>query len=299
MAVEQVSQGLLGGVDMGRSCCWLARTSLGWSSLYYHLPACLPASCLACLPACPPAQVIEPVRSRCLCIRVAAPTQQAIEAQLHAVAGGEKLSLPPHLAARLAAGCDRNLRRALLSLEACKVQQYPFDEGQEVSTPDWEMYIQVGRRLGGWVGATGFYQMLAVWTAVLMWYCCKPWPRCTALTLPAWLPARVLLPAPLQEIAGDVLGEQSPKRLFQVRAKLYELLVNCIPPEVGGWGEGEGRMLSAQAWVLELIEGGWRVVGPRGQRAARGRLHAPSESSRSLPGLLPAYCTGAYLWGPC
>lgn len=37
-----------------------------------------------------------------------------------------------------------------------------------------------------------------------------------------------------QEIAADVLGEQSPKRLFQVRGKLYELLVNCIPPEVGG-----------------------------------------------------------------
>lgn len=32
-----------------------------------------------------------------------------------------------------------------------------------------------------------------------------------------------------------MLGEQSPKRLFQVRGKLYELLVNCIPPEVGGW----------------------------------------------------------------
>lgn len=30
-----------------------------------------------------------------------------------------------------------------------------------------------------------------------------------------------------------MLGEQSPKRLFQVRGKLYELLVNCIPPEVG------------------------------------------------------------------
>ena len=29
-----------------------------------------------------------------------------------------------------------------------------------------------------------------------------------------------------------VLKEQSPKRLYEVRGKLYELLVNCIPPEL-------------------------------------------------------------------
>ena len=36
----------------------------------------------------------------------------------------------------------------------------------------------------------------------------------------------------MQEIANDILGEQTPKRLFAVRGKLYELLVNCIPPEL-------------------------------------------------------------------
>ena len=35
-----------------------------------------------------------------------------------------------------------------------------------------------------------------------------------------------------QEIAGMILKEQSPKRLYEVRGKLYELLVNCIPPEL-------------------------------------------------------------------
>ena len=29
-----------------------------------------------------------------------------------------------------------------------------------------------------------------------------------------------------------MLREQSPKNLYAVRQKLYELLVNCIPPEV-------------------------------------------------------------------
>ncbi|KAJ8763204.1 hypothetical protein K2173_025589 [Erythroxylum novogranatense] len=36
----------------------------------------------------------------------------------------------------------------------------------------------------------------------------------------------------ISEIASDVMREQSPKRLFQVRGKLYELLTNCIPPEI-------------------------------------------------------------------
>lgn len=121
-------------------------------------------------------KVIEPVRSRCLCIRVAAPSHDAIAAQLAGVAVREKLALPAPLARRLAEGCDRNLRRALLSLEACKVAQSPLTEDQAVAEPDWELYIK--------------------------------------------------------EIAAEVMAEQSPKRLYQVRLKLYELLVNCIPPEV-------------------------------------------------------------------
>jgi replication factor C subunit 3/5 len=35
-----------------------------------------------------------------------------------------------------------------------------------------------------------------------------------------------------QEIANDILTEQSPKRLFQVRGKVYELLTNVVPPEL-------------------------------------------------------------------
>lgn len=106
--------------------------------------------------SCP--QVIEPVRSRCLCIRVAAPSVEVVAGQLQHVAAREKLSLPDALAQRLAAGCDRNLRRALLSLEACRVQQYPFREDQEVVEPDWELYIKVRRgwhRLGGGAGGMG------------------------------------------------------------------------------------------------------------------------------------------------
>ena len=33
-------------------------------------------------------------------------------------------------------------------------------------------------------------------------------------------------------IVSDILGEQSPRQLLVVRAKLYQLLINCIPASV-------------------------------------------------------------------
>ena len=36
----------------------------------------------------------------------------------------------------------------------------------------------------------------------------------------------------IAQIAREILAEQSPKALFQVRTRLYELLINCIPPEL-------------------------------------------------------------------
>lgn len=121
-------------------------------------------------------KVIEPVRSRCLCIRVAAPTNADIQAQLARVAVAEGLSLPDPLAERIIQSSHRNLRRALLALEACSVSHTPLLPDQLVPGLDWELYVQ--------------------------------------------------------EIAADILQEQSAKRLYLVRGKLYELLVNCIPSEI-------------------------------------------------------------------
>lgn len=36
----------------------------------------------------------------------------------------------------------------------------------------------------------------------------------------------------VQEIAQDILTEQTPKKLLEVRGKVYELLVNVVPPEL-------------------------------------------------------------------
>ena len=66
---------------------------------------------------------------------------ETVEALVHEVARREKLTLPPELAGRVAAHAERNMRRALLSLEACRVQTYPFKADQPVAGADWEAYV--------------------------------------------------------------------------------------------------------------------------------------------------------------
>ena len=66
--------------------------------------------------------MIAPIRSRCLCLRVAAPTVEEVSSVLLAVAHKEGVKCPPALAERIARASDRNLRRAVLTLEACKVR---------------------------------------------------------------------------------------------------------------------------------------------------------------------------------
>jgi len=134
------------------------------------------ASCRLFLIAERPSRVMDALQSRCLPVRVAAPTNESIEALLFEVAKKEKLELPPELATRIAVASQRNMRRALLALETCRVTAYPFKPTQMVQTTDWELYIN--------------------------------------------------------QISAEILAEQSPARLLQVRGRLYELLVNCIPPEI-------------------------------------------------------------------
>lgn len=89
------------------------------------------------------ARVIPAIRSRCLGIRVAAPQPEEIIAILAATCKREGLGvLPRELAERLAAKSGRNLRRAILMLEACKVQQYPFTAAQPIADLDWQVYLR-------------------------------------------------------------------------------------------------------------------------------------------------------------
>jgi len=121
-------------------------------------------------------KVIPAIRSRCLAVRVAAPSLEEVSSVITAVAKKEGCVLPQQLAARIAERSRRNLRRAILMVEACKVAQYPFTADQEIQELDWEMYVK--------------------------------------------------------ETAAQIVAEQSPRKLSEVRSRLYELIVHCIPPEV-------------------------------------------------------------------
>ncbi|XP_021282560.1 replication factor C subunit 3 [Herrania umbratica] len=134
------------------------------------------ASCRLILCCNSSSKVTEAIRSRCLNIRVNSPLEEQIIKVLEFVGKKEGLQLPSGFAARIAEKSNRSLRRAILSFETCRVQQYPFTSSQAIPPMDWEEYIS--------------------------------------------------------EIATDIMKEQSPKRLFQVRGKVYELLSNCIPPEI-------------------------------------------------------------------
>uniref|UniRef100_H3ANN4 Replication factor C subunit 3 n=2 Tax=Latimeria chalumnae TaxID=7897 RepID=H3ANN4_LATCH len=68
-------------------------------------------------------KVIPPIRSRCLAVRVPAPSVEDICHVLSGVCKKEGLSLPQELARKIAEKSGRNLRKALLICEACRVQQ--------------------------------------------------------------------------------------------------------------------------------------------------------------------------------
>lgn len=133
-------------------------------------------TCRIILTASTTSKIIDPLQSRCLGIRVPLPRPDEVVGVLNFVAKKEGLQLPPAFAQQIAESSGGNLRRAILTLETCKVQQYPFAVDQVISPPDWEAYIAL--------------------------------------------------------VAKEMCTEQSPKQILEVRGQLYELLANCIPPEV-------------------------------------------------------------------
>lgn len=121
-------------------------------------------------------KVIPAIRSRCLGIRIAAPSNLEVVEALLATAKKENLMLPTDLAERIAQLAKGNMRRALLMTETCRVQQYPFTADQPITEPDWEVF--------------------------------------------------------LKQTAASIIEQQTPKRILEVRGKLYELLTHCIPADV-------------------------------------------------------------------
>ncbi|KAI4813806.1 hypothetical protein KUCAC02_003032 [Chaenocephalus aceratus] len=102
-------------------------------------------------------KVIEPIRSRCLAIRVPLPSTEEVCNVLTSICKKEGLLLPPELAKNIS-------------------DKYPFSADQDVPETDWQVY--------------------------------------------------------LRETANAIVSQQSPQRLLEVRARLYELLTHCIPPDI-------------------------------------------------------------------
>lgn len=124
-------------------------------------------------------RIIEPIRSRCLAIRVPAPSGDETATLVGAVCRSEGVTISPAFASNIALHSKRNLRRALLMAEASKVQAGPvanLGDQTPIQLPDWERYVEL--------------------------------------------------------IAREITNSQTPQVLLDTRAKLYELLANCIPPEI-------------------------------------------------------------------
>ena len=93
-------------------------------------------------------RIIGPIRSRCLLMRVGAPTEPEMITVLTHVAKKEGLTVPSHIYSMLARTSAGNLRRALLSFEALHTQDPSFSsipsgmkEGLDtIPRPDWEKY---------------------------------------------------------------------------------------------------------------------------------------------------------------
>jgi len=90
-------------------------------------------------------QIISPVRSRCLCIRIGAPTIEEIAKVLSDVAYMEQFELPNDLAYEISNKSNRNLRRALLMLQTTKTKSFtdnkPLSTMSFIFTPEWERAI--------------------------------------------------------------------------------------------------------------------------------------------------------------
>uniref|UniRef100_A0A3P8VYU0 Replication factor C subunit 3 n=1 Tax=Cynoglossus semilaevis TaxID=244447 RepID=A0A3P8VYU0_CYNSE len=81
------------------------------------------ATCRLILCSNSTSRVIGPIRSRCLAIRVPLPSTEEVCSVLTSVCKKEGLLLPPELAKRISEKSGRNLRKALLMCEACRVHQ--------------------------------------------------------------------------------------------------------------------------------------------------------------------------------
>eukprot|EP00871_Galdieria_phlegrea_P000773 jgi/Galph1/1697/GphlegSOOS_G369.1 len=98
------------------------------------------SSCRIIMTAESATRVMEPIRSRCLGIRVPSPTEEEIALVLQKIAKKENFQLPCFHLSKVVAASERNLRKAILLLEVSRVIEYPFQENSQTlhTVFDWE-----------------------------------------------------------------------------------------------------------------------------------------------------------------
>lgn len=87
-------------------------------------------------------KIIAPLRSRCLAVRVGAPSCEEIQRVLMKTAQLEKLTLAPDLARKISESTGRDVRRALLMLEATYAQSNSLAKEVMLPQEPWEAAIE-------------------------------------------------------------------------------------------------------------------------------------------------------------
>ncbi|TIB72211.1 DNA clamp loader, partial [Wallemia mellicola] len=85
-------------------------------------------------------KIISPIRSRCLLMRIPAPQPEQMTIVLNHVAKKERFQIPDDVAQQIGKEATGNLRKALLVLEAMRMQSPNFDMDIQIAKPDWQSY---------------------------------------------------------------------------------------------------------------------------------------------------------------
>ncbi|XP_066245863.1 replication factor C subunit 3 [Euwallacea similis] len=85
--------------------------------------------------------VIPAIQSRCLPIRVPAPSVNEICSILKTTCKKEDVPISPEVAENIAKASNGNLRRALLICESCKVEKGNLKANVDIPEPDWKVFI--------------------------------------------------------------------------------------------------------------------------------------------------------------
>ena len=86
-------------------------------------------------------KVIQPLRSRCLLIRVPAPTNEDIFKVLQRVKVAEAPSMSDVWLKNIAEASGRNMRRAILQMQMCKMKNL-VSNSQDTFIPEWKLHVR-------------------------------------------------------------------------------------------------------------------------------------------------------------